>query len=163
MWSRGILLEFWGGRHQKPRGGHSFSLYFNPEHQGPVLGDGNCLEELHNPGPGKGCSQQGLCIPPPPPGLLGQRLKEAVQGEGCCVGCHYAGVWAKPVQSQQSALLLSKENLFVPLSSCRTSQLSCVAEPWPCVAQLLRLPQQREQRQPQLTLDTFPTASAVVS
>lgn len=45
MWSREILLEFWGGRHQKPRGGHSFSLYFNPEHQGPVLGDGNCLEE----------------------------------------------------------------------------------------------------------------------
>lgn len=57
MWSR----QFWGGRHQKPRAGHSFSQYFNPEPQCPAFRDGNgctCLEQLYNPGPGKGCSQQ---------------------------------------------------------------------------------------------------------
>lgn len=73
--------QFWGGRHQRPRAGHSFSQFFSPESQSPVFGDGNCctcLEQLYKLRPGKDCSQQGPCIPPAPPGLLGQRLREAV-------------------------------------------------------------------------------------
>lgn len=138
--------------------------YFSPEPQGPVLRDGKdctCLEQLHNPGPGAASSVQASPSTPWALGTASGKLSK----EGYCVGMPLCQSLGKTCTKPSPPVLNKEENDSV----CSSQQLEELPSSpvWQSHGHAwlshCRLPQRREQRQPQLRLDTFPTASAVVS